>query len=86
VARGTLSELVERFAGRVLGEITIVLAGTEVGQLELSDERLTALVRAELEKGYSVKDVATNLASGLGVPRKRVYDLAVTEMQRGDSR
>ncbi|MCP4199679.1 MAG: 16S rRNA (cytidine(1402)-2'-O)-methyltransferase [Proteobacteria bacterium] len=86
VARGTLSALVERFAGRVLGEITIVLAGTEVEQIDLSDERLVALVRAEIEKGYSVKDVATNLSSGLGVPRKRVYDIAVTEMQRNSSR
>ncbi len=81
VARGTLAQLAERFGGRVLGEITVVLAGTDVEEMEITDDRLVALVRGELEKGHSVKDVATNLSRGLGVPRKRVYDIAVAEMQ-----
>jgi 16S rRNA (cytidine1402-2'-O)-methyltransferase len=81
VARGTLAQLAERFGGRVLGEITIVIAGTDVDQLEIDHDRLVALVRVEIEKGHSVKDVSTNLSRGLGVPRKRVYEIAVAEMQ-----
>jgi 16S rRNA (cytidine1402-2'-O)-methyltransferase len=82
VARGTLNHLAERFSGRVLGEITVVISGTEVEQIAIADDRLAALVKAEIHKGYTVKDVATNLSRGLGLPRKRVYEIAVAEMQQ----
>ena len=70
VARGTVSELAERFAGGAKGEITLVLgagvAGTdETGALAAVAELLEAGVPRRL-----AADVVARLA---GVPRNRLY-------------
>ena len=79
IARGTISELRDRFSGEVKGEITLVIEGSKTfAQEELTEDRLREIIRIELAKGLSVKDVANALSRGLGLPRKRIYDLAVT--------
>jgi 16S rRNA (cytidine1402-2'-O)-methyltransferase len=82
IARGTLDELAERFSGPVKGEVAIAVAGatTPVPE-ELDDDRLRALVRERLAAGKSAKDTAAALSRALGVPRKRVYELAVEEVR-----
>ncbi|MBW2278106.1 MAG: 16S rRNA (cytidine(1402)-2'-O)-methyltransferase [Deltaproteobacteria bacterium] len=78
IARGPLVELVQRFSGPVKGEIAIVVAGADGVDIEnLSEERLLELVQQKIEAGQSAKDVAKNLAPALGLPRKRIYQLAV---------
>jgi 16S rRNA (cytidine1402-2'-O)-methyltransferase len=80
--RGTLGELARRFTGEVKGEITLVISGIDPeGEEVLTEQRLRALVRAQIKKGQSVKDLSTALARALGVPRKRVYDAAVSELE-----
>ncbi len=81
IARGTLKELKDHFADNVLGEVTIVLAGsTDLLPGDLTDDRLRELVQKELAKGRSAKDTATALSRGLGLPRKKVYEIAINEM------
>jgi 16S rRNA (cytidine1402-2'-O)-methyltransferase len=78
IARGSLDELAQRFSGSVKGEIAIAVAGADgIDAADLGDDRLRELVRLRIDAGESAKDVARTLARALGVPRKRVYEIAV---------
>jgi 16S rRNA (cytidine1402-2'-O)-methyltransferase len=86
IARGTLAELAQRFAGQVKGEIAIAVAGTSAEDAEdLDDARLLELVRQRVDAGLSAKDAAAALSRALGLPRKRVYDLAVEVIRQRSS-
>jgi 16S rRNA (cytidine1402-2'-O)-methyltransferase len=77
--RGTLDEAVE-WAGRnpVRGEVVLVLAGAEpVEDVPVSDEVLTAAVADRLSGGERTRGVVDEVASTFGVPRRRVYELAL---------
>jgi 16S rRNA (cytidine1402-2'-O)-methyltransferase len=77
VLRGTLSELADQFAGSPpKGEITIVLEGAEPPP-EMSVELLTERVAELLQRGLSVRDVATQLSDVHGVAHRRAYDVAL---------
>ena len=72
-ARGTLSELAERFDDGARGEITVVVGGA-APRGEVSDEELDAAIRAGLADGEpSSRELAAALAERLGVPRRRAY-------------
>jgi 16S rRNA (cytidine1402-2'-O)-methyltransferase len=78
IARGSLPELAARFDEKTLGEVTLVIAGAspDPGE-EISDERLGEIVRRELDRGRSARVISAALAGGLGIPRKRIYRIAV---------
>ncbi|MCP4680499.1 MAG: 16S rRNA (cytidine(1402)-2'-O)-methyltransferase [Deltaproteobacteria bacterium] len=81
IVHGTLEELAERFKGEVKGEVTLVLAGADMGnEPEITDERLREIIRAEMAKGRTTRDVATSLSQGLGLPKKKIYEMAVDEI------
>ncbi|MFO8073573.1 MAG: 16S rRNA (cytidine(1402)-2'-O)-methyltransferase [Polyangia bacterium] len=85
IDRGTLSELAERFAGKVRGEITLVVAGAETRPAEDDEERLRELVSAEISRGLSARDASSALSKALGVPRKKLYEMAVSAIaERND--
>lgn len=73
-ARGTLSELADRFAGEVLGEITLIVEGRRAEEKAADPDDL---LRARLRAGASVKDAAREVAEALGLPRKEVYRRAL---------
>ncbi len=77
VVEGTPQELAAHFSENVKGEVTIVVEGFSGGDEEITEERLLELIRAELGKGKSAKDISTHLASGLGLPRKKIYQLTL---------
>jgi 16S rRNA (cytidine1402-2'-O)-methyltransferase len=73
--RGSLSELAESFAGEeVRGEI-VVLVGRG-GAREVTEEEIRARL-AEALATMRLKDAATAVAGALGLPRQRVYQLAL---------
>ena len=74
VRRGGLGELAEWAAGEVRGEISVVVGGARPrGAL---DTDLLAAV-AELEgEGMRRKEAITRVAKEVGVPKRRVYELA----------
>ncbi len=75
VRRGSLSELAERFAGEeVRGEI-VVLVGRG-GAREVTEEEIRARL-SEAMATMRLKDAATAVAGALGLPRQRVYQLAL---------
>ncbi|HEY2030044.1 MAG TPA: 16S rRNA (cytidine(1402)-2'-O)-methyltransferase [Myxococcales bacterium] len=74
LARGTLSELAQRFAAEVRGEVVIVTAGAPdappADPRELEEE-----VRARLAKGERPKEIAEALGGRHG--KREVYQLAL---------
>jgi len=75
IVRGTLAELaaVER---EWLGEATLVLGPHEVTDepaVETSAEEIEAEILARIAKGAHPRDLATELAARLGVPRREAY-------------
>jgi 16S rRNA (cytidine1402-2'-O)-methyltransferase len=77
--RGTLPELVVRFADGARGEVTIVVEGpADVAELP-SPERLRERVRSLVADGVSARDAAARVASETGAPRRTLYAMAVEE-------
>lgn len=76
IVRGTLKELSEKFAQKsVKGEIVIIVEGASEAGAEpqsIEDALLVAL------KHNSVKDSATIVAQALNIPRREVYQAALT--------
>ena len=77
LARGRLSELAERFAGEVLGEITIVVEGRTGPAPQAEEADPDDLLRARLAAGVSVRDAAREVAEALSLPRKALYQRAL---------
>lgn len=76
VVRGTLGSI---DVGEPRGEYVIVLGGAPVDDGPVDDDTLVAALRAELAAGSTKKDAVTTVAQRLGVPKKRVYTLAINE-------
>jgi 16S rRNA (cytidine1402-2'-O)-methyltransferase len=74
IARGTLSELAERFSGEVRGEVTVVVEGAPEPVNASTPEELARLVAAREGTGEPRKEAIAGVARELGVPRREVYD------------
>ena len=76
--RGTLDELVSWADGHeVLGEITLVFAGVEVGTQELTNTEMVAKVREYEGAGMDRKEAISTVAKELDLPKKLVYAAVV---------
>ena len=75
VRRGTLDDLVAWAQEGVKGEITIVLAGAERTVPSLEDA--VAGIRARVDAGERLKDVAADVASATGLSKKALYDASL---------
>jgi 16S rRNA (cytidine1402-2'-O)-methyltransferase len=69
--RGRLSELAERFASGVRGEVTVVVEGALEPAVDLED--VDAQIRDLLAEGRSPRQVATDLADAVALPRRQLY-------------
>ncbi len=74
VRRGTLGTLAAETEERVLGEVTIVVAGRAPS---MTDENPVALVAAREQAGLSRKEAIADVASELGLPKREVYAAVV---------
>lgn len=76
--RGTLAELAEwAQKNEVLGEITLVIAGVEVGSAAKSAEEMVARVHAFEAAGMDRKSAIAAVAQELDLPKKLVYSAVV---------
>ncbi|MBC7171134.1 MAG: 16S rRNA (cytidine(1402)-2'-O)-methyltransferase [Polyangiaceae bacterium] len=75
VARGTASELLERFGDETRGEVTLVVEGRSEEEEAKEETPLDAdaLLEELLGKGLGAKEVAFELARATGLPRKEAY-------------
>lgn len=77
VRRSTVSELRERAAGEVRGEVTLVLEGAADAGRSIPREAVRTAARALAGAGWSTRDVTEHLERAYGVPRNEAYDLAL---------
>lgn len=78
VWRGSLSEAVSHVhASEPRGEYVIVLAGVSINVVVPDDDEVIDAIRVELIAGASRRDAVDSVAATFGVPRRRVYQLAV---------
>jgi 16S rRNA (cytidine1402-2'-O)-methyltransferase len=84
--RGRLSEIRRQLQGRpaVKGECTLLVAGAADAR-KPSDEQLVPPIARLIEEGISVSETAKSIAERYGVPKARVYKMAL-EMKKGQSR
>ena len=78
--RGTLAEAVA-WSGvhPVRGEVVVVLAGAPVvEEPEVGDDVLVAALTERLGAGERTRGVVDDLSAAFGVPRRRVYELALS--------
>lgn len=76
VWRGTLAEAVEAHVGtEPRGEMVIVLEGA--APAVMTDERIVAALRREIAEGATRRGAVDAVVDGLGVAKRRVYDLAL---------
>ena len=76
--RGALDQLVDWATNNeVLGEITLVFAGVEVGSAEKSNDEIVARVRQFEAAGMERKLAISTVAQELDLPKKLVYSAVV---------
>ena len=75
---GDLADLAARIADgpRLKGEIVVLVAGRPAGDSAFDDDQLAAMLRAELE-GQRLRDAVRSVVETTGLPRNRVYRLAL---------
>jgi 16S rRNA (cytidine1402-2'-O)-methyltransferase len=83
IRRGTLGELAAWAQAGVLGEITLVVAGAGSARPSAppAADELAALVAAAEQQGSSRKNAIAQVASGLGLPKRAVYDAVIQARQ-----
>jgi 16S rRNA (cytidine1402-2'-O)-methyltransferase len=75
--RTTLAEAAGRFgADPPRGEFVIVVAGADVADEPPSEQRLIAMIDAELAAGASARDAVAAVVAGTGQPKRLIYALA----------
>jgi len=74
--RGTISGAREHFAGEVLGEITLVIAGAATST-RWDEADVRRALEQSLHTGASVSDAAREIAALSNWPRREVYQLAL---------
>jgi 16S rRNA (cytidine1402-2'-O)-methyltransferase len=80
-ARGTLAELGER-ALSARGEHTLVVEGASATAAAEEPVDVEAAVRALLAEGLGPKDIAARLTITTGLPRRKLYQLALSLANR----
>ena len=79
VFRGTLDDAVAWAGARaVRGEVVLVVEGTgPVVPPEVPDDAVVGALRRRIEAGERTRGAVDAVAAELGLPRRRVYDLAI---------
>ncbi len=81
-ARGTLTQLAERFSGEVRGEITVVLGPVDAAPVTADERALDQAIARALKAGLSARDAATAVAAILDLPKRDVYQ-RVQQLAKG---
>jgi len=84
VIRGSISQLITWASSKeILGEITVVIEGFDLGSREFSVEQLINLVLAQEESGEGRKEAIALVAKENGVSKRVVFD-AMVAYKSGD--
>jgi 16S rRNA (cytidine1402-2'-O)-methyltransferase len=85
VWRGSLADAAARAeTGAFRGEVVLVLAGAQpAAEPPVADERLVSALAERLAAGQRTRGAVDEVAEAFGVPRRRVYELAVARSEHG---
>ena len=83
VIRGSLAELAERFSDRVLGEITLVVAGAGPRVAAATPEQAASIVAERERDGQPRKAAIAAVASEFGLQKRQVYNAVVAAGRPG---
>jgi 16S rRNA (cytidine1402-2'-O)-methyltransferase len=78
VRRGTLAELSEWAAAGTLGEITLVVGGSQAGTSAVTFDEAIRAVTERVRDGQPRRDAIASVATELGLPRRELYNAVVT--------
>ena len=83
--RGTVSEVMARFAEReVKGEITIVVHGC-TDECQVSEENIGTEIRRLIDEGMGMKEISELLGERYHVSKRQIYQLALKlKSEKGD--
>jgi len=77
--RGTIAEAIAYYSNReAYGEFTIVLAGAEPSELVLTEDAIKAELQSLINQGISRSQASRQLAQQTALPRRQLYQLALT--------
>ena len=87
VLRGPLDQLAARLAAgpALKGEIVLLVAGRSRDDAAIDDAQLDAMLRAEMQ-GQRLRDAVRSVVEMTGLPRNRVYRLALALNGKGTDR
>ena len=78
VIRGSLAELKSWADSKeVLGEITMVISGAEIGAKEITEQELVSRVRELEDAGMERKEAIATVAQELNLAKRLVFDAMV---------
>ena len=80
IIRGDFAELISWANREILGEITLVVAGSPV-LIETSAEDWVAQVATRVKLGVSQRDAIAEVAKELRVPKRDVYDAVLASKE-----
>ncbi|MAJ59876.1 MAG: 16S rRNA (cytidine(1402)-2'-O)-methyltransferase [bacterium TMED88] len=82
IVRGSLADLQDHYAQSPRGEIALVVEGAQSeDRPELEPDEIERSVRALVDQGLRAREIASELAGSLGVPRREIYAIAVRLLQ-----
>jgi 16S rRNA (cytidine1402-2'-O)-methyltransferase len=80
--RGTIGEAIEYYGDREpQGEFTLIVAGAILEQPILSEAMLKSELQSLLNQGFSRSEASRQLAQQTALPRRQIYQLALTLME-----
>ena len=82
--RGMLADLAKQFEGATIlkGELVLVVDGADKHASQVSIEKISELLRARMHK-MSLRDAVEEVEDLSGLPRKQIYQLALSISKRG---
>ena len=82
--RGMLADLAKQFEGASIlkGELVLVVDGADKHASQVSIEKISELLRARMHK-MSLRDAVEEVEDLSGLPRKQIYQLALSISKRG---
>ena len=82
--RGMLADLAKQFEGATIlkGELVLVVDGADKHASQISIEKISELLRARMHK-MSLRDAVEEVENLSGLPRKQIYQLALSISKSG---
>ncbi len=84
--RGTIAEAIAHYSQREpQGEYTLIVAGNQLSETQLTEEQLKAELQQLISQGISRSQASRQLAKFTSLPRRQIYQLALSLVMSSES-